>query len=730
MPVQAHDALALAAEIVEKALAAGRPALDEAASKQVLAAYGVPVPRGGVVQSASEAADLVASLGVPVAMKATGALIQHKTEKQLVVLDVRTSDAAAEAFAALAERAGDDLEAVLVEEMVAGSREFMVGMNRDAAFGPVVAFGLGGTMTEVFRDIALAVTPGSEGDVAELPGLIRGKALLGPFRGQPAVDEDKLTAIIEAVARIAADHPRIAEIDVNPILIRGSEPVAADALMILSAAPAETPPARPFTPDLEAVLAPRSVAIVGASGDVTRWGGSAVQNILAGGFTGAIYPVNPKGGEFFGLPVSTGLDDLPAPPDLALLAVGARQLPDVISQCGAAGVRAAVAIAAGFSETGDAGKEAEAALARAAAEAGVTLIGPNCMGLIANATQLHATGFIALHPRPGNVAIVSQSGNLGVQLSALADRRDLGVRCFIGVGNEAQVSAVDVLEYLSDDDGTSCILAYLEGIDDGRRLFDVAAATSRKKPVVVLRGGLTDVGGKAAASHTGAMAGSAAVYEAAARQTGLVTCTSVQEALDLTTALANLPLPAGRRIAVVTNGGGAGVLAADEMGRQELSLVEPPAELLAELDGILPPFWSRRNPFDMVATAGGDVGPRVVAAVARCPEVDAVIVLSVLGVPNTGDEVRAQSSTGDYEDFSPWEQHYLDGVAALMEETGKPIINVPDLPIRRAVYDGDHPYSPVVLPTPRAAAFVIDRMVRYADWRVRHSSDSLPKDDA
>jgi acyl-CoA synthetase (NDP forming) len=730
MPVQAQDAQAVTAAIVEQALAAGRPALDEAAAKQVLAAYGVPVPRGGLVRSAADAADFAASLGAPVAMKAVGALIQHKTEKQLVVLNVRTPDEAAGTYAALAERAGDALEAVLVEEMVAGSREFMVGMNRDAAFGAVVAFGLGGTMTEVFRDIALAVTPGSEGDVAELPGLIHASRLLGAFRGQPAVDHDKLVAVIEAVARIAADHPRIAEIDVNPLLIHGSEPIAADALMILSAEPAAAEHEPAFKPDLDAVLAPKSVAVVGASGEVTRWGGSAIQNILDGGFQGAIYPVNPKGGEFFGLPVSTGLDDLPAAPDLALLAVGARQLPDIIPQCGAAGVRAAVAIAAGFSETGDAGKAAEAQLAKAAADAGVTLIGPNCMGIICNATQLHATGFIALHPRPGNLAIVSQSGNLGVQLSSLADRRDLGVRCFVGVGNEAQVSAVDVLEHLADDGGTSCVLAYLEGIDDGRRLFEVAVKTSAKKPVVVLRGGLTEVGGKAAASHTGAMAGSAAVYEAAARQAGLVTCTSVQEALDLTTALANLPLPRGRRIAVVTNGGGAGVLAADEMGRQGLSLVEPSAELLAELDQILPPFWSRRNPFDMVATAGGDVGPRCVAAVARDPGIDAVIVLSVLGVPNTGDEVRAQSSTGDYDDFSPWEQRYLDGVAALMEETGKPIINVPDLPIRRAVYDCDRPYSPVVLSTPRAAAFVIDRMVRYADWRARHTSDSRPKDDA
>ena len=334
MPLEVHDALAQARAIVEKALAAGRPALDEAAAKQVLAAYGVPVPAGGLVHSAPEAAELAASLGVPVAMKAVGALIQHKTETQLVVLGLRTPDEVAQTYVALAERAGDALEAVLVEEMVAGSRELMVGMKRDAAFGPVVAFGLGGTMTEVFRDIVLAVSPGSEGDVAELPDLIRGKALLGAFRGQPAVDRAKLVAIIEAVARIAADHPEIAEIDVNPLLVRDGEPVAADALMVLSAAAPPAAAARDFTPNLDAVLAPRSVAIVGASDNVTRWGGSALQNILAGGFEGAIYPINPKGGEFFGLPVSTSLEDVPAPPDLALLAVGAKQLEPVIAECG------------------------------------------------------------------------------------------------------------------------------------------------------------------------------------------------------------------------------------------------------------------------------------------------------------------------------------------------------------------------------------------------------------
>jgi acyl-CoA synthetase (NDP forming) len=725
-----HGEKALAGELIARALAAGRPALDEAAAKQVLTAYGVPVPAGGVVHSAPEAVDLAAALGGRLALKAAGALIQHKTEAGLVLLDLRTPDEVAAAYATLAERAGDALEGVLVEQMVAGSREFLIGMKRDAAFGPVVTFGLGGTMTEVFRDFVLAIPPVADGDVAELLGRIKAKALLGHFRGQPAVDRDKLVAVFQAVARLAAEHPQIAEIDVNPLLIAGDAPVAADALMVLGAEAPQAPQHRAFTPDLDAVLAPGSVAIVGASDDLVKWGGSALKNILAGGFEGAIYPIHPKGGEFFGLPVYASLADTPEPPDMALLAVGAGRVPDMVTECGDRGVRSAVAIAAGFAETGEAGEEAERTLAQTAEKAGVTLIGPNCMGIIANASSLHATGFIALHPRPGRLGIVSQSGNLGVQLTALADRRDVGVRCFIGVGNEAQVSAVDVLDYLATDEGTASILMYLEGIDDGRHLLEVGRAASLKKPVVVLRGGLTEHGSKAAASHTGAMAGSAAVYEAAARQAGLVTCTSVQEALDLTTCLAHLPLPKGRRVAVVTNGGGAGVLAADEMSRHQLTLIDPPQELLEELDGMLPPFWSRRNPFDMVAMAGGDVAHRVLAAVAKSPAVDAVVVLSVLGVPNTGDEVRAQSGSGDYDDFSPWEREYLDVVADLMHETGKPIVNVPDLPVRRALHPGQHLYTPVVVSTPRNAALAIERMASYGAWRAAHDTNPLPKDHA
>jgi acyl-CoA synthetase (NDP forming) len=653
-------------------------------------------------------------------MKAVGSDIQHKTELGLVMLRVEGPDAAAEAYRSLERRAlgtGAGLEGVLVERMVAGNREFMVGMKRDPLFGPVVAFGLGGVLTEALGDVALALAPVDNADAAELPGLIRAKQLLGPFRGYPPVDRAALAKIIQAIGRIALDHPHIAEIDVNPLLVEGDQPVAADALIILSAeAPLARGP-RAFRPNLRSVLSPKSVAIVGASEDVVKWGGSALRNILDGGYTGTIYPVNPRGGVFFGLPAYASLDELPEVPDLVLLAVGGHQIGNLLEQCGRLGIPAAVAIAAGFSETGEQGAEAEREIARIATEARVTLIGPNCMGLISNERQLHATGFIVLHPPKGKLSFVSQSGNIGTQIVNFCERRGIGIDKFVSVGNEAQVSAIDVADYLRGDPSTTSIMMYLEGIDDGGHFLEVMRRTTPVKPVVVLRGGLTEQGSKAAASHTGAMAGSAAVFQAAARQAGVVTCTTTQDVVDLGACLAYLPLPKGRRVAVVTNGGGAGVLTADEVARNGLVLAELPAELLAALDEILPPFWSRRNPLDMVASAGGDVGPKVLKLVAESEAVDALVVLSVLGVPNTGDEVRPTCGDGEYAGFSPWEMAFVKQVSELMEATGKPIINVPDIPIRGSLFDCGGRYAPIVLASPQAAARALDKMEWYGAFR-------------
>ncbi len=705
-------------QLIEEALRQGRSALDEVSSKALFAAYGIPVPRGRLVKDEQEAVTTAAGLGGKVVMKGVAADIHHKTEAGLVVLGIPAGAAeeVVRIYRLLQERAGGRLEGVLVEQMIAGNREFMVGMKRDSAFGPVVAFGLGGVLTEALADVALAVAAVSESEALELPTLIRAKKLLGTFRGYPEVDRNVLAKIIQAIGQMALDHPEIAEIDVNPLLIEGHRPVAADALIILGE-PATEPARSSFVPDLKPLLAPRSMAIVGASGDITKWGGSALRNILDGGYTGTIYPVNPKGGEFFGLKVYPSLEDLPEAPDLALLAVGAHQIVPMLEQCGRKGIRAAIAIAAGFSETGEAGAEAEREIARVASENGVTLMGPNCLGLLSNEVSLHAVGFVVLHPPKGTLSFVSQSGNLGTQITMGCQRRGVGIDKMLSVGNEAQIGVVEAIDYLRSDPHTACIMAYVEGIDDGRRFLEVARRTTAVKPVVVLRAGLTEYGSRAAASHTGAMAGSAAVWEAAARQAGVVTCTSIQEVVDLGTCLAYNPTPKGRRVAVVTNGGGAGVICADEVARHGLELAEFPSELYAALDEILPPFWSKHNPLDMVATGGGDVAPRVLRLVAECETVDAVIVLSCLGVPNSGSEDRPVGADGEYLELSAWEKAFLELVADLMETTGKPIINVPDLPLRKSVYDLGRRYLPIVLATPQAAARALDRMEWYGSRR-------------
>ncbi len=705
--------------LVTEAVEFGSTALDEAASKSLLAAYGVPVPAGALVNNEAEARIAAEKLGGRLVVKAIGAEIHHKTERGLVILGVTGADAAAEAVAALRERAGDDFGGALIERMIEGDREFLVGLKRDPVFGPVVAFGLGGVLTEVLDDVALGVVPLSERQAALLPGAIKGAKLLGPFRGASAVDLAVLQRIISAVAHIAQDFPEVAEIDINPVLIDDGRPVAADALVIL-AEPAAPLPKRTFIPDLRSVFAPASVAIVGASDDIRKWGGSALRNMLDGGYTGTIYPVNPRGGTFFGVQAYPSLADLPEAPDLVLLAVGGQQVKGMLEECGRRGARAAIVLAAGFSETGAEGAEQEREIVRTASEHGLTLIGPNCMGLMSNERRLHATGFAAMHPPAGSLSFVSQSGSIGPTVVNACERRGIGVDKFVSVGNEAQVSALDVLDHLRDDPAAECVMMYLEGIDDGHHFMEAAQRTTAVKPVVVLRGGLTESGGRAAASHTGALAGSAAVFRAAARQTGVVLAGTTKELVDLGACLAYLPLPKGPRVAVITNGGGPGVLGTDEVILGGLVMADLPRDLTVELDALLPSFWSRSNPLDLVAAGFGDVGLKALELVTRCETVDAVLALNFLGVPSTGGEERARLANGEYDGFSSWETSLLERVAALMQETGKPIINVPDHPIfagRAASAGMPSRYLPLVLSSPRAAVRALASMGWYGEYK-------------
>lgn len=712
---------------VAAAVAGGLGALDEWQAKRLLAEYGVPVPGGGVAHDEEEAVLLARDLTGPVAIKAVGSHIGHKTEHGLVALNLQGEEAVRSAARDLLARAGGQDVRLLVERMVRGQREFMLGMKRDPLFGPVILFGIGGVFAEAHKDITFGVTPLEDLDIDAMLSGIRASALLGGFRGMEPVDRVALSGAIRALERIAGEHPEIAEIDVNPLIIEGAMPVAADALVVLDADAAlrVREPRVHSAPDLTSLLAPRAVAAIGASNDLRKWGGSLIHNLVDGGFAGRIYPVNGRGGMVQGLPAYASVADLPEAPDLALVAVKAPLVSAALEQCGERGVRAALVVAAGFAEAGEEGAAYEAELVETARRWGITLIGPNCMGLLSLHSHLHAVGFLELRPPAGRLSIVTQSGNIGVQLVTRAERRGIGIDKYVSVGNQAATSAIDVLDGLADDPQTAAALVYLEGIDDGRHFFDVAHRFTQKKPLVVLRGGLTEMGGRAAASHTGAMAGAAEVFMAAARQAGCLVRTGPDESLDVAMCLTALPLPKGRRVAVMTLGGGWGVLAADEVARAGLELAPLTPAVLAELDALLPGYWSRNNPIDLVAAIGSDLAQRTLTVLVESEAVDAVAVLGILNSPSTGaitDEAPLVDGPGGpcRGRFNAEEVSFLTRVTELMERTGKPIINVPLRPLETATFHGAGRHDAVIVYSPVAAIRALSALAWYREYVDAH----------
>ncbi len=464
MSVRHSDGSTSADGIVDAAVAQGLTAHTEAQAKALLAEYGIAVPEGGVARTEDEAVAIAGTIEGPVVVKAVGSGITHKTEHGLVALDLLGEEAVRTAARSLlAQTDGEDAQ-LLVERMLLGKRELMLGMKRDPLFGPVILFGVGGIFAEAHKDIALGVTPLHDDDIERMLDGIRASSLLGAFRGMPPVDRAALANAIRALARIADEHPAITEIDINPLIIEGSRPVAADALVILDpSAGHRVPHHAPAFPDLTPLFAPRAVAVIGASMTSSSGAARCAQPPSKGGFPGRTTPQRPRRQRAGAAALRASGPAGCARP----LARGACAGTSASSSSAASAPSRRAWVAAGFAEAGEAGAEAEAGLVETAHAAGVTLIGPNCMGLLATHSRLHAVGFLELRPQPGGLSIVSQSGNIGVQLVTRAERRGVGIDKYVSVGNQASTSALDVVEALGDDPETTAVLVYMEGVGDG-----------------------------------------------------------------------------------------------------------------------------------------------------------------------------------------------------------------------------------------------------------------------
>jgi acyl-CoA synthetase (NDP forming) len=378
---------------------------------------------------------------------------------------------------------------------------------------------------------------------------------------------------------------------------------------------------------IETFFNPKSVAIVGASRTIGKWGFTFLRHLIQGGFKGKIYPVNPSGGEFQGVRAFRGIREIPDPVDLAFILLPPEKVKSAIEDCGRIGVPACVVITAGFRELGRAGKELEDQIAETARAAGIALVGPNCAGIASPEPMSLYCMMMPTFPPPGKIAIVSQSGNLAGSIQRMLWKQDVGVSRVVSTGNQSLLSAEDFFDYLATDDETEVIVAYLEGITEGRRFMDSARRITRRKPLLIVKGGCSNIGVKAAKSHTGAIAGSHRVFAGMCRQYGVTLVDDVEDLIDTAVAFTSQPLPAGNRVGITSNGGGWGVLAADSCNESGLEVVTLPEKTLQALDKYLPAWWNRSNPVDLVAGMSRGAFFKSIEALAKCDVVDGVIVL-------------------------------------------------------------------------------------------------------
>ena len=377
---------------------------------------------------------------------------------------------------------------------------------------------------------------------------------------------------------------------------------------------------------LRTLFEPRSVALVGASEKPDKVGGRVLENLIGGGFGGRLVAVNPRHTRVRGLPCVASVMDLDEPVDLAVIATPANTVAGVIEQCGRRGIRSAVVISAGFSEAGPEGVARERALLEAARRHGVRLLGPNCVGIMRPPIGLNAT-FARGQALAGSLALVSQSGAVCTAMLDWATPNGIGFSSVISLGGSSDVDFGEVIDYLAADAKTEHILLYIEGVRDGRRLISSLRAAARTKPVIVMKVGRHPAASRAAASHTGAIVGKDDVFDAVVRRTGVVRVASIGQLIAAAQTLASHVHPRGDRLAIITNGGGPGVVAADRAGDLELPLASLAPQTLEQLCKALPPTWSQGNPVDLIGDA--DAG-RYRAAIAACladPGVDGVVAI-------------------------------------------------------------------------------------------------------
>ena len=590
--------------ILDRVKAEGRASLTAPEGKAVCDAYDIPVPKEGVATTPAQAAKIATAMGYPVVLKIVSPQILHKTEAGGVLVGVKTAADVKKGFATIMANAKKynrkaELAGVQVQQMVGGGQEVIIGAVTDPSFGKLVAFGLGGVLVEVLKDITFRLAPASKEDALSMLDGIAAAQILKGVRGAKGVNRAALAGVIRSVSQLVADFPEIAEMDLNPVFATDKGATAADVRIVVD----WNPPAPRFRPkhddivrDMNRIMKPDAVAVIGASGETGKIGNSVMKNLINGGYKGKIYPINPSADEIMGQKAYKSVKDVPGTIDVAVFAIPAKFVAAALVECGEKKIPGAVLIPSGFAETGNI--EGQKEIQAIGHKYGVRLMGPNIYGFYYTWKNLCAT-FCTAYDVKGHAALSSQSGGIGMAIIGFSRSAKMGVSAIVGLGNKSDIDEDDLLTFFEQDDNTHIIAQHCEDLKDGRAFAEVAKRVSKKKPVVMLKAGRTSLGARAASSHTGALAGNDKIYDDVLRQSGVIRAKALRELLEYARGIPVLPTPKGENIVIITGAGGSGVLLSDACVDNGLKLMAMPPDLDAAFRKFIPPFGAAGNPVDI-----------------------------------------------------------------------------------------------------------------------------------
>jgi acyl-CoA synthetase (NDP forming) len=681
----------------------------------LLQSFGLPVVQGELAANKDEAIAVAAQIGYPVVLKGMSRQITHKTDAGIVKLNVKDETGLAEAFDEIMNNARQydphaEMAGVLVQRMVPKGQELIIGIKKDVVFGHQLVIGTGGIWVELMKDVAMNMMPVTDDEVDSMVQSLKGYPLLNGYRGNPKINFSALRQIVKGLNALVEAKPEIEEMDLNPVIFYGDEAVICDVRILLGESVQGDKRASRSLDNIDNMINPRSIAVVGASTNEKKNGGRLFRYIVENGYSGKLYPINPKADAIKGYKAYPSLTAVPDEIDLACIIVDAAKVPAVLEECIEKQVKAAVIYSSGFAETGEEGKRLQEQIVKLAEKGNIRLLGPNSIGIASPSKNIYTAFGAALEAKnkiAGNIGFISQSGAMGSALLSRAWEQGAGFSRWISVANEADLTISDFIQILAEDELTKVISVFMEGIKNVDAFKQATRkALDNRKPLLIFKTGKSSVGKRAVQSHTGSIAGDDAVYSAAFEKLGVLRIDHIEDLIDVSRAFGIQPIPKGSRIGVVTASGGACSVIADLCSAQgmELPLLNETSEIIKEL---IPPFGSAQNPVDVTAEiiAKPEMFKKVLETLVEDEQLDGVIVMLTTNA-DPGATVIAQAIL---DVFKTHDKPIVVG------RLGADMI----APQAMALYQREH--FPVY-PTPERVVNVMHYLVKYHQILQKHQS--------